>query len=49
MIERILAFLKNLPAGGPTGGRGKQGDDPRIAAAALIYHVMDADGVRQDV
>ena len=35
---------------GPAGRRaaGKQGDDPRVAAAALIYHVMDADGVRQD-
>ena len=48
MFERILAFLKDLPAGGSTGGRRKRGDDPRVAAAALIYHVMDADGVRQD-
>src|SRR5690606_29780407 len=24
-------------------------DDPRIAAAGLLFHVMDADGVRQDI
>jgi uncharacterized tellurite resistance protein B-like protein len=48
VFERILAYLKELPAGGATGGRRKAGDDPRVAAAALIYHVMDADGVRQD-
>lgn len=24
-------------------------DDPRVAAAALMYHLMDADGVRQDI
>jgi uncharacterized tellurite resistance protein B-like protein len=47
VFERILAFLKDLPAGS-AGGRRKQSDDPRVAAAALLYHVMDADGVRQD-
>ena len=48
MFERIIAFLKDLPAGGSGGGQ-VRGDDPRVAAAALMYHVMDADGVRQDV
>jgi uncharacterized tellurite resistance protein B-like protein len=47
MFDRILAFLKDLPAGAdhdmPPGA-----EDPRVAAAALMYHVMDADGVRQD-
>jgi len=47
MFDRILTFLKELPSGGdrdmPPGA-----DDPRVAAAALMYHVMDADGVRQD-
>jgi uncharacterized tellurite resistance protein B-like protein len=47
MFDRILAFLKDLPSGAdrdkPPGA-----EDPRIAAAALMYHVMDADGVRQD-
>ena len=46
MFERVLSFLKDLPGGAP---RGQAEDDPRIAASALLYHVMDADGVRQDV
>lgn len=47
MFERVLSFLKELPA---TGARAHAGaDDPRVAAAALLYHVMSADGVRQDV
>lgn len=47
MFERVLAFLKELPSG-VTGDAASRADDPRIAAAALMYHVMDADGVRQD-
>lgn len=48
MFDRILSFLRELPSG-ETAGRGRPGaDDPRIAAAALMYQVMDADGVRQD-
>lgn len=48
MFDRIITFLKDLPSG--TAGRMKPSgaDDPRVAAAALMYHVMDADGVRQD-
>ena len=48
MFDRIIAFLKELPAG--EAGKGKPGgsSDPRVAAAALMYHVMDADGVRHD-
>ncbi|WP_442581391.1 TerB family tellurite resistance protein [Mesorhizobium sp. ASY16-5R] len=46
MLERMMSFLRDLP-GGVKGG-GISGDDPRVAAAALMYHVMDADGVRQD-
>lgn len=49
MFERLLSFLKELPNGGAVGEKGPAGDDPRVAAAALMYHVMDADGVRQDV
>ena len=47
MLDRILAFLKDLP---PTQDSRKKpaADDPRIAAAALMYHVMNADGVRHD-
>ena len=47
MLDRVLAFLKKLP--GDTDGERPRTDDPRVAAAALMYHVMDADGVRQDV
>ncbi|WP_269931951.1 tellurite resistance TerB family protein [Aminobacter sp. HY435] len=46
MFERMISFLKDLPA---SGARRPHADDPRIAAAALMYHVMDADGDRQDV
>lgn len=47
MFERVLSFLKELPANG--GRIHARADDPRVAAAALLYHVMNADGVRQDV
>ncbi|RJT39638.1 hypothetical protein D3227_12510 [Mesorhizobium waimense] len=46
MFERVLSFLKDLPGG--TGARANA-DDPRVAASALLYHVMSADGVRQDI
>ena len=47
MFERVLNFLRDLP--GALGDEQAPRDvDPRIAAAALMYHVMDADGVRQD-
>lgn len=48
MFDRVLAFLKELPALG--GDRhAAHPDDARVAASALLYHVMTADGVRQDV
>ena len=47
VFERVLSFLRDLPSGKPaTDGRA---DDVHVAVAALLYHVMDADGVRQDV
>jgi uncharacterized tellurite resistance protein B-like protein len=46
MFERMLSFLKDLPGG--VERRAMDGDDPRVAASALLYHVIDADGVRQD-
>ncbi|MBA8906255.1 MULTISPECIES: TerB family tellurite resistance protein [Aminobacter] len=46
MFERMISFLKDLPA---AGSKASCEDDPRVAAAALMYHVMDADGDRQDV
>jgi uncharacterized tellurite resistance protein B-like protein len=45
MFERLLSFLKDLPGSAPDQRR-PAGDDPRIAAAALMFHVMDADGER---
>ena len=47
MLDRMISFLKDLPIS--SGHDGPRADDPRVAAAALMYHVMDADGVRQDV
>ena len=46
MFERVLSFLRDLPSG---AGPSANADDPRVAASALLYHVMNADGVRQDV
>ena len=48
MFDRVLAFLKQLPGGESEGERLPPTNDPRVAAAALMYHVMDADGVRHD-
>ena len=47
MIDRLLTFLKDLPAG-HSSDRADHRDDPRVAAVALMVHVMDADGVRRD-
>jgi uncharacterized tellurite resistance protein B-like protein len=47
MFDRIIAFLKDLPSGADAE-KAPRADDPRIAATALMYHLMDADGVRQD-
>ncbi|MEO5324589.1 TerB family tellurite resistance protein [Mesorhizobium sp. CC13] len=46
MFERMISFLRDLPA---VGGAPSRQDDLRVAVAALLYHVMDADGDRQDV
>lgn len=48
MLERVLSFLKDLPGSG-SGRHGGEEDETRVAAAALLHHVMNADGVRQDV
>jgi uncharacterized tellurite resistance protein B-like protein len=47
MFDRLIAFLQGLPAGADEP-RLRADDDPRVAAAALMFHVMDADGVRSD-
>lgn len=48
MFDRIITFLKDLPSGDADRDKLSGADDPKVAAAALMYHVMDADGVRQD-
>lgn len=43
MFERLFSFLKQIPASAEDdSGLGR--DDPRVAAAALMFHVMHADG-----
>ncbi len=49
MLDRILVFLRDLPGGAGAGRSRSSDDDPRVAAAALLFHVMDADGVRDKV
>lgn len=48
MFDRIRSFLRDLPSSETRESDRPDAEDPRIAAAALMYHVMDADGVRQD-
>ncbi|KAB2690434.1 TerB family tellurite resistance protein [Brucella pseudogrignonensis] len=50
MFERLLDFLKELPGNG-LRERGEKfaDDDPRLAAAALMFHIMDADGDAREV
>jgi uncharacterized tellurite resistance protein B-like protein len=47
MFDRLLEFLGDLP-GGRSGRKKLTADDPRVAAAALMFHVMDADGERRE-
>ncbi|KXF79593.1 hypothetical protein ATN84_06340 [Paramesorhizobium deserti] len=48
MFDRLLTFLKGLPFGEDRSGKGFGKDDPRLAVAALMFHVIDADGDRHD-
>jgi uncharacterized tellurite resistance protein B-like protein len=47
MFDRFISFLKELPGAGPDSAQDDR-DDPRLAAAALMVHVMEADGVEED-
>jgi uncharacterized tellurite resistance protein B-like protein len=47
MFDRLLEFLGDLP-GGKSGRKTLADDDPKVAAAALMFHVMDADGERRE-
>lgn len=46
MLERLKTFFDSL-SGNPRQ-RTPRADDPRVAAAALMIHVIDADGVRDE-
>ncbi len=48
MFEKFLAFLEGM-GGGSGGAAPPDSNDPRVAAAALLFCVMDADGTRLDV
>ncbi len=43
MFERVLEFFKERPVGARERGKFSE-DDPRLAAAALLFHIMDVDG-----
>ena len=47
MFDRVISFLRDMPLSASDRGS-ERDDDPRVAAAALLFHVMNADGVRQD-
>ena len=47
MFEKFLAFLKELSGDAPDQAAASI-DSPAVAAAALLFHVMDADGVRAE-
>jgi uncharacterized tellurite resistance protein B-like protein len=46
MLDRFLTFLQGLP-GQSSREVARPEDDPRIAAAALLVHVLEADGNRE--
>lgn len=46
MLDRLKAFLNSLSD--HPRNRAPQADDPRVAAAALMFRVVDADGVRDE-
>lgn len=47
MLDRLVTFLKTLPGPAPRSRRA-EADDPRVAAVALMFHVVDADGERSE-
>lgn len=46
MLDKLKDFFRQLP--GQNGRNGVDGDDPRVAAAALMYHVIGVDGVHDE-
>ncbi|MGH6763402.1 MAG: TerB family tellurite resistance protein [Phyllobacterium sp.] len=46
MLDRLFSFFNDLSSSGGTPELSPS--DPRLAAAAILFHVMDADGERQE-
>ena len=51
MLEKIRSFLSDLGSTDPSrpDSSAFSPDDPRLAAAALLYHIVRADGVMRQV
>lgn len=47
LIDRLTDFLSGIEGRKDSAASYTQ-DDPRVAAAALMFHVIDADGVRDE-
>jgi uncharacterized tellurite resistance protein B-like protein len=47
LLDRLSAFFQGDEGVG-AGKHAYSPDDPRVAAAALMFHLVDADGVRED-
>lgn len=47
MLDRLISFINKLPDAG-SRRRANAADDPRVAAAALMVHVIHADGLLQE-
>lgn len=45
ILKHLEDFIRSLGKGGPEFGN----DDPRVAAVALAFHIVDADGQEQGV
>ncbi len=49
MFERLISFFKELPGLDPSKKKQTFSDeDPRLAAAALMFHVIEADGEQHE-
>ena len=47
VLDRLSALLKGL-APSQEAASGYSPEDPRVASAALMFHVIDADGIRRE-
>jgi uncharacterized tellurite resistance protein B-like protein len=47
LLDRLTALFQGTE-GSKSGKHSYSPEDPRVAAAALMFHLVDADGVRED-